>query len=241
MKSIQQKRCLKVCKTRKAKILVRRHWEERWNVPILDNKQRSHKIRQYHPIFAKILPILCECDTSIISFRQLQFHFTYSHSPIKKWSSTPEFQSAIKKCEKILKFRKQELIINRLPPKAKSLAEAYWEPEWNENPPIELNGESEYNIYHPIFAKILPHLFEGGRSRTSVQADFFITQEAFRQWTIKYPAFGEAYEIGKTISAAWWEENGKQGTFLPDKKCNAQLFSLFMRNYFDWKSPSAPH
>ena len=241
MKSIQQKRCLKVCKTKKAKILVRRHWEERWNVPVLDNKQRYSRQAQYHPIFAKILPLLCQCDTEIISFTQLGQHFKYSHNCITKWSNSPEFKKAIKKCEIILRKRKQDLLINRLPPKAKALAETFWHPEWNDDPPIELNGESVFNIYHPVFAKILPYLFEGGRSRTSVQADFFITQEAFRQWTIKYPEFGEAYEIGKTISAAWWEKHGREGTFIPDKKCNAQLFSLFMRNYFDWKSPSAPH
>lgn len=89
--------------------------------------------------------------------------------------------------------------------------------------------------WNPEFPQMLLDLMEQGRSVISFCAKARISRTTFYNWVKSVPEFLEAFEVGKVLSQAYYEEQGQDN--LKDKDFNYGGWKFLMINRFpdDWK------
>ena len=75
-------------------------------------------------------------------------------------------------------------------------------------------------------------LYEEGGSDPEAAKMLNLTMKRFHELIEEVPAFKQFVEMGRTLSMAWWYEQGRSG--LRADKFNGPLFMANMKNRFGW-------
>ena len=88
--------------------------------------------------------------------------------------------------------------------------------------------------YDPKWPERLPQMFSQGESVPEVAAQLGICKDTFYEYCKQYPAFSDAYKLGRDISEAWWTRLGRLGAA---GRVNVQpaTWIFNMKNRFAWK------
>lgn len=87
---------------------------------------------------------------------------------------------------------------------------------------------------------MLPKIIEIGKvggSKVEMAVEIGISRETFNQWEKDFPEFSDTTRKAILLSQAWWEKNGRLGTFGGIEGYNANSYSFQMKNRFrdDWR------
>src|SRR5690606_13498654 len=84
----------------------------------------------------------------------------------------------------------------------------------------------------------LIELLSKGDGRETFCAKHSISEQTFSNWIGQHKEFAEAYQIGLAKAKHWWLRLGKENIFNEGgdeaPKFNHVLWSMMMRNKFDW-------
>lgn len=75
-------------------------------------------------------------------------------------------------------------------------------------------------------------LYSEGAGDPEIARALNLTMKRFDKLIEDVPAFAEFVEMGRTLSMAWWYEQGRKG--ITADKFNSPLYSLNMKNRFGW-------
>jgi hypothetical protein len=97
-------------------------------------------------------------------------------------------------------------------------------------------------VYKPEFCQQAIDIMQDGGSKMQVCAAFTISYQTFLNWLDPNHAsyqkdFFESIKLGETLSQAWWEGLGKDGTSGVNTDVNATMYGFNMKNRFkeDWR------
>ena len=99
-----------------------------------------------------------------------------------------------------------------------------------------------YRKYSDKMPDELIEMLTEGDGRESFCAKHSISEQTFSRWLLEHKDFAEAYKIGQAKAKHWWVRLGKQNIFNEGRdeegneapKFNHVLWSMMMRNKFDW-------
>ena len=76
-----------------------------------------------------------------------------------------------------------------------------------------------------------------GAGQCEMAADLDIHYSTFLAWQTEKPEFSDAVKQAVRLSQAWWEREGRKGTFGEYKGFNATSYIFQMKNRFsdDWR------
>ena len=83
---------------------------------------------------------------------------------------------------------------------------------------------SNKGSYKPEYCQELLDIMSVGGGYAEACAKWGIARQAFNTWKVKHPAFKEAYDRGKMLQTAWWENHLKKGE--SSAKVTAGIFKL---------------
>jgi hypothetical protein len=83
-------------------------------------------------------------------------------------------------------------------------------------------------------AKVLPQMFKDGQSKAEVAAALGISRPTFDLLISEHETFREAYQLGKTLSEAWWTKVGRAASAGKLAGANGSMWIFNMKNRFDW-------
>ena len=96
--------------------------------------------------------------------------------------------------------------------------------------------------YKPEFCQQAIEIMKGGGSRREVCLDLSICYQTFLDWlnpakSNHQPDFLEAVKLGDSLCQAWWEKQGRIGTFGGIEGMNATMYQFNMKNRFkeEWR------
>jgi hypothetical protein len=81
-----------------------------------------------------------------------------------------------------------------------------------------------HSKYKPECCQELLDIMCVGGGYAEACAKWGITRQAFDRWLIKHPSFKDAYDRGKMLQTAWWENHLKKGE--SSAKVTAGIFKL---------------
>ncbi|WP_010261137.1 transposase [Treponema primitia] len=87
--------------------------------------------------------------------------------------------------------------------------------------------------YNKAIADKLPDLFGEGQSIIEVCGELKISRDTFYNWKKQYPEFSKAVDDGLTLSQAFWEKLGREGT-LCKRNVQPTMYIFQMKNRFHW-------
>jgi transposase len=98
--------------------------------------------------------------------------------------------------------------------------------------PDDLLQRGRHTKYTPDMCDKVVELGKIGASRTEIVAKLGICFVTFYAYQQDNPDFLKAVNKAMLLSQAWWEENGRYGTFGGVKNFNAQAYNFQMKNRF---------
>jgi len=90
-------------------------------------------------------------------------------------------------------------------------------------------------LYDPSMCEVVIECGRQGMGRYEMAAQLDVTLETVADWEKRHPEFFVATTHARQLSQAWWEAQGRKGTWSRD--FNAPAYSLQVRNRFprDWR------
>jgi len=85
--------------------------------------------------------------------------------------------------------------------------------------------------------KMLEMMSEGA-SISELCAEFNIPKSAHRRFVSQDEEYADYYEMGKTLSEAWWSKEGRLN--LSNRNFNNRMWAINMFNRFNWKFSETP-
>jgi len=97
-------------------------------------------------------------------------------------------------------------------------------------------------LYKPEYCQQAIEIMRGGGSRREICLDLSICYQTFLNWLNPSHAsykkdFFEAVKLGDSLCQAWWEKQGRIGTFGGIEGMNATMYQFNMKNRFkeEWR------
>ena len=87
--------------------------------------------------------------------------------------------------------------------------------------------------YRPEMCATVEEMMAEGCSKVEVCAELGICYDTWLIWQGEHKEFSESVKTGETLSAAWWEKQGRQN--LATQGFNATLWYMNMKNRHGWK------
>jgi transposase len=87
--------------------------------------------------------------------------------------------------------------------------------------------------YSKAISKKLPDMFIEGQSIVEVCADLHISKDTFYNWKKEHEEFSKAVDDGLTLSQAYWEKLGREGTICK-REVQPTMYAFQMKNRFHW-------
>lgn len=84
-----------------------------------------------------------------------------------------------------------------------------------------------------MVTRLLDAMSSGKITKAMICRELQISRPTFYRWLETQEDFKEAYERGKELAEAWWDEVGIQGML--SKKIDATLYMGFRNNYSGWQ------
>lgn len=91
--------------------------------------------------------------------------------------------------------------------------------------------------YNPAMCDMLEGMGHEGEGKAEAALELGICRDTFNEWERKHPGFSDAVKRFVFRSQAWWEKQGRLGTFGLTEGFNATGYVFNMKNRFgdDWK------